>query len=85
MTPTTRISSSPPTRHRDLLDIANGIAEEYGFWLGDAFASGVRRLRPQGDGDHLARRLGAHQAAFPRNGRDIQTGDFTMVGSATCR
>src|SRR5213076_269122 len=21
-------------------DIANGIAEEYGFWLGDAFASG---------------------------------------------
>ena len=30
-------------------DTANGVAEEYGFWLGDAFASGGSAgLRPQG-------------------------------------
>ena len=35
------ISSSPPTRaRRRFSDFANAIAEEYGFWLGDAFASG---------------------------------------------
>ena len=40
-TATTRTWSSPPTRaRRRSRDIANGVAEEYGFWLGDAFASG---------------------------------------------
>ncbi len=48
-------------------DIANGVAESYGFWLGDAFASGgSRRLRPQGDGDHGAQRLGVGAAPLPR-------------------
>ncbi len=29
-------------------DIANAISQEYGFWLGDAFASGgLGRIRPQ--------------------------------------
>ncbi len=50
-------------------DIANGIALERGFWLGDAFASGgQRRLRPQEDGHHRPRRLGSGQAPFPRAG-----------------
>ncbi len=51
-------------------DIANALSEEYAFWLGDAFR--VRRLgglRPQENGDHLARRLGIGQAALPRNRR----------------
>ena len=40
-TTTTRTSWSPPTAApRRFSDIANGIAREYGFWLGDAFASG---------------------------------------------
>ena len=40
-------------------DIANGVAAEYGFWLGDAFASGGSAgLRPQGDGHHRPRRVG---------------------------
>ena len=40
-TATIRTSSSRPTRaRRRSRDIANGIAAEYGFWLGDAFASG---------------------------------------------
>ena len=46
-------------------DIANGIAVERGFWLGDAFAS--RRqpgLRPQGHGHHRPRRLGDDRAAL---------------------
>ena len=50
-------------------DIANGIAEARGFWLGDAFAS--RRqpwLRPQENGHHRERRLGSGQAPFPRAG-----------------
>jgi hypothetical protein len=48
-------------------DIANEVApKSYGFWLGDAFASGgSARLRPQGDGHHRARRVGERQAALP--------------------
>ena len=46
-------------------DIANEIALEYGYWLGDAFASGGSTgLRPQGDGHHGARRVG--ERAPPR-------------------
>ena len=48
-------------------DIANGVAKDYGFWLGDAFASRrLGRLRPQGDGHHRPRRLGLGAAALPR-------------------
>ena len=49
-------------------DIANAISAEYGFWLGDAFASGGSAgLRPQEDGHHRARRVGMREAALPRD------------------
>ena len=48
-------------------DIANGISAEYGFWLGDAFASGGSAgLRPQGDGDNGEGRVGVGEAPLPR-------------------
>ncbi|KJS41494.1 MAG: NAD-glutamate dehydrogenase [Rhodospirillaceae bacterium BRH_c57] len=62
-------------------DIANGISIDYGFWLGDAFASGGS----QGY-DHKAMGItarGAWEAVkrhFREVGRDIQTQDFTVVG-----
>ena len=62
-------------------DIANGISLDYGFWLGDAFASGGS----QGY-DHKAMGItarGAWEAVkrhFREIGRDIQTQDFTVVG-----
>jgi glutamate dehydrogenase len=62
-------------------DIANGVSEEYGFWLGDAFASGGS----QGY-DHKAMGITARGAwelvkrHFRELGTDIQTADFTCVG-----
>ena len=48
-------------------DFANAISEEYGFWLGDAFASGGSAgYDHKADGHHRPRRLGARQAPFPR-------------------
>ena len=62
-------------------DIANEVAMPYGFWLGDAFASGrLRGLRPQGDGDH---RKGAWESVkrhFRELGVDTQNEEFTVVG-----
>ncbi|HUB94740.1 MAG TPA: NAD-glutamate dehydrogenase, partial [Stellaceae bacterium] len=62
-------------------DIANGIAEDYKFWLGDAYASGGT------DGyDHKAIGITARGAwetvkrHFREIGTDIQTADFTCVG-----
>ena len=63
-------------------DIANERRRVYGFWLGDAFASGGSvGLRPQGDGHHRARGLGerasgtsASWASTPRRE------EFTVVG-----
>ncbi len=50
-------------------DIANGIAEERGFWLGDAFASGGSHgYDHKKDGHHRPWRLGSGQAPLPRNG-----------------
>ncbi|WP_425558547.1 NAD-glutamate dehydrogenase domain-containing protein [Kitasatospora albolonga] len=50
-------------------DIANGVAESYGFWLGDAFASGGSAgYDHKGMGIHGARRLGVRQAQLPRAG-----------------
>ncbi len=47
-------------------DIANGVAKDYGFWLGDAFASGgLGRLRPQGDGHHRPRCVGVGAPTLP--------------------
>jgi glutamate dehydrogenase len=62
-------------------DIANGIAQEYGFWLGDAFASGGSVGY-----DHKAMGITARSAwesvkrHFRELGTDIQSTDFTVVG-----
>ncbi|MGE5762335.1 MAG: NAD-glutamate dehydrogenase, partial [Mycobacterium leprae] len=62
-------------------DIANGIAKEYGFWLGDAFASGG-----SAGYDHKAMGITARGAwesvkrHFRELGVDTQTRDFTVVG-----
>src|SRR5690606_33872912 len=62
-------------------DIANGVAEEYGFWLGDAFASGG-----SAGYDHKKMGITARGAwesvkrHFRELGTDIQTQDFTVVG-----
>jgi glutamate dehydrogenase len=62
-------------------DIANGIAEGRGFWLGDAFASGGSHGY-----DHKVMGItarGAWEAVkrhFREMGRDIQTAPFTAVG-----
>ncbi|WP_207484717.1 NAD-glutamate dehydrogenase [Arenibaculum pallidiluteum] len=62
-------------------DIANAIALEYGFWLGDAFASGGSRGYSHKDMGITAR--GAWEAVkrhFRELGTDIQSQDFTVVG-----
>ncbi len=62
-------------------DIANGVAESYGFWLGDAFASGG-----SAGYDHKAMGItarGAWEAVkrhFRELGKDIQTEPFLCVG-----
>jgi glutamate dehydrogenase len=62
-------------------DIANAISEEYGFWLGDAFASGG-----SAGYDHKAIGITARGAwesvkrHFRGLGTDIQSEDFTVVG-----
>ena len=51
-------------------DIANEISLHAEFLAGRRLRlRRLRRLRPQGDGDHRARRLGGGEAAFPRDGR----------------
>ena len=62
-------------------DIANGVAQDYGFWLGDAFASGGSVGY-----DHKAMGITARGAwvsvrrHFRERGIDCQTTDFTAVG-----
>ncbi len=62
-------------------DIANGVAKDYGFWLGDAFASGGSVGY-----DHKAMGITARGAwesvrrHFREMGVDCQTEDFTCVG-----
>jgi glutamate dehydrogenase len=62
-------------------DIANGIAQEYGFWLGDAFASGGSVGY-----DHKAMGITARSAwesvkrHFRELGTDTESTDFTVVG-----
>jgi len=62
-------------------DIANGIAGDYGFWLGDAFASGG-----SAGYDHKKMGITARGAwesvkrHFREIGRDIQNEPFTVVG-----
>jgi glutamate dehydrogenase len=62
-------------------DIANGISHEYGFWLGDAFASGG-----SAGYDHKKMGITARGAwesvkrHFREQGKDIQREEFTVVG-----
>jgi glutamate dehydrogenase len=62
-------------------DIANGVSADYGFWLGDAFASGGSVGY-----DHKAMGItarGAWEAVkrhFRELGKDIQSEPFTVVG-----
>jgi glutamate dehydrogenase len=62
-------------------DIANGVANDYGFWLGDAFASGGSVGY-----DHKAMGITARgawvsvQRHFRERGIDCQAEDFTAVG-----
>ena len=62
-------------------DIANGVAESYGFWLGDAFASGG-----SAGYDHKAMGITARGAwegvkrHFRELGKDIQAETFSCVG-----
>ena len=62
-------------------DIANAIAIEYGFWLGDAFASGG-----SAGYDHKQMAITARGAwesvkrHFRELGTDVETTDFTVVG-----
>jgi glutamate dehydrogenase len=62
-------------------DIANGVAAEYGFWLGDAFASG-------GSSGYDHKKMGITAAGawesvkrhFRELGTDISADEFTVVG-----
>jgi glutamate dehydrogenase len=62
-------------------DIANAVAAEYGFWLGDAFASG-------GEHGYDHKRMGitargaweSVRRHFRELGRDVQREPFTVVG-----
>ncbi|MGH8805726.1 MAG: NAD-glutamate dehydrogenase domain-containing protein, partial [Polaromonas sp.] len=62
-------------------DIANGVAAEYGFWLGDAFASG-------GSAGYDHKKMGitakgaweSVQRHFRSLGHDTQTQDFSVTG-----
>ena len=81
-TPTTRTSWSPRTgARRSSPTIANGIAADYGFWLGDAFASGG-----SAGYDHKAIGITARGAwesvkrHFRELGVDVGAADFTVVG-----
>ncbi|HUQ54833.1 NAD-glutamate dehydrogenase [Lentzea sp.] len=62
-------------------DIANGVSQSYGFWLGDAFASGGSIGY-----DHKAMGITAKGAwesvkrSFREFGVDTQTQEFTVVG-----
>ncbi len=62
-------------------DIANALSAEYGFWLGDAFASGG-----SAGYDHKAMAITARGAwesvkrHFRELGTDIESTDFTVVG-----
>ncbi|MDP9397566.1 MAG: NAD-glutamate dehydrogenase [Actinomycetota bacterium] len=62
-------------------DLANGVAASYGFWLGDAFASGG-----SAGYDHKAMGITARGAwesvkrHFRELGRDTQSEDVTVVG-----
>jgi glutamate dehydrogenase len=62
-------------------DLANGVSAEYGFWLGDAFASGGSNGYDHKEVGITAR--GAWECVrrhFRELGKDIQSEPFTVVG-----
>jgi glutamate dehydrogenase len=62
-------------------DIANALAQEYGFWLDDAFASGGSvGYDHKGMGITARGAWEAVKRHFREIGKDIQTTDFTCVG-----
>ncbi|HEY7745912.1 MAG TPA: NAD-glutamate dehydrogenase domain-containing protein, partial [Desulfuromonadales bacterium] len=73
------VAADKGTAH--LSDTANAISAEYGFWLGDAFASGGSRGY-----DHKALGITARggwecvKRHFREMGRDIQQEPFTVIG-----
>jgi glutamate dehydrogenase len=73
------VAADKGTAH--LSDTANAVAQEYGFWLGDAFASGGS----QGY-DHKREGITARGAwecvkrHFRETGKDIQSEPFTVAG-----
>jgi glutamate dehydrogenase len=73
------VAADKGTAH--LSDTANAISAEYGFWLGDAFASGGSRGY-----DHKALGITARGAwecvkrHFREMGRNIQAEPFTVIG-----
>ena len=68
----------------DFSDIANSISQQYGFWLGDAFASGGSTgfshkgmaITARGSWESVKRH-------FREIGMDCQKQDFTVVGSGS--
>jgi len=62
-------------------DIANGLANRYNFWLGDAFASGGSQgYDHKGMGITAKGAWVSVQRHFRERGIDIQSTDFTVVG-----
>jgi glutamate dehydrogenase len=62
-------------------DIANGISEDYGHWLGDAFASGgAQGYDHKGMGITAKGAWEAVKRHFREIGKDIQSQDFTVIG-----
>jgi glutamate dehydrogenase len=62
-------------------DIANGVSKDYGFWMGDAFASGGSAGYDHKEMGITAR--GAWESVkrhFRELGTDVQSEDFTVVG-----
>jgi glutamate dehydrogenase len=73
------VAADKGTAH--LSDTANGVAAEYGFWLGDAFASGGSFGYDHKEEGITAR--GAWECVkrhFREMGKDIQTTPFTVAG-----
>jgi glutamate dehydrogenase len=73
------VAADKGTAH--LSDVANGVAAEYGFWLGDAFASGGSNGY-----DHKREGITARGAwecvkrHFREMGKDVQKTPFTVAG-----
>jgi glutamate dehydrogenase len=73
------VAADKGTAH--LSDVANAVAAEYGFWLGDAFASGGSHGYDHKEEGITAR--GAWECVkrhFREMGKDIQATPFTVVG-----